>query len=226
LAIENDRTIWLSPHVGELDYRSSAGKSDTLRVESVPESLNLTGEWEVRFPLGRGAPENATFDELRSWSDSDEKGIRHFSGTACYTKNFRLPERLTQPDIALELDLGNVRVMAEVVVNGTNLGVLWKKPFRIELSDTVKAGENQIEIHVTNLWPNRLIGDESLPMDYQRKGRNTSKWPQWLRNDTPRPTNRLTFTSHKFWDRDSPLQSSGLLGPVLIRPYVRTEIPF
>lgn len=123
------------------------------------------------------------------------------------------------------MDLGSVSVMAEVIVNGTHLGILWKKPFRIDLGETIKEGDNQLELKVTNLWPNRLIGDEKLPQDYERRGRNTKKWPKWLLANTPRPSKRLTFTSHKFWDKDSALQSSGLLGPVVIRPYLRTPLP-
>jgi hypothetical protein len=218
-------THWLTPHAGELSYRVASGEAGTLRVDSVPDSLALTGPWELRFPPGLGAPETANFDELASWSDSDNTGIRHFSGTASYTKSFALPEELAQSELTLELDLGSVFVMAEVIVNGTSLGTLWKQPFRVDLGDSIKAGENRLEIKVTNLWPNRLIGDESLKLDFERRGRDTKKWPAWLLEKTPRPSDRLTFHSHQFWDQDSELLPSGLLGPVIIRPYLRVQIP-
>lgn len=222
--LENGETIWQTPHPGELAFRTSAGRSGTLRVGSVPQPLPLTGPWELRFPPGRGAAGSVTLDELSSWSDSPVAGIRHFSGTGSYSHSFVLPEHLTQPGIALELDLGAVQVMAEVVVNGANLGVLWKQPFRIDLGDAARAGPNRLDLHVTNLWPNRLIGDEAFPADYPRRGLTTSAWPAWLGDARRRRGERVTFTSHQFWEQGSPLQPSGLLGPVVIRPYARTKL--
>jgi hypothetical protein len=113
------------------------------------------------------------------------------------------------------LDLGRVAVIAEVKLNGKDLGVLWKPPYRVEVTDALKPGENTLEVRVVNLWVNRQIGDEQLPEDSDRKPDGTLKsWPQWVQEDKPSPTGRHTFTSWRLWKQDAPLVESGLLGPV------------
>jgi len=118
----------------------------------------------------------------------------------------------------LDLDLGDVQVMARVKLNGKDLGTLWKPPFRVNITDVAKIGDNELEIQVVNLWPNRLIGDEQLPEDSERNANGTLKaWPQWLLDGQPSPTGRLTFTSWRLWKKDDALLPSGLLGPVMLR---------
>ena len=117
----------------------------------------------------------------------------------------------------LYLDLGKVAVMAEVKLNGKNLGIVWKTPYRLEVTGAVKAGENSLEVEVVNLWVNRQIGDEQLPEDSDRNANGTlKKWPQWLEEGKASPAGRYTFTSWRLWGKDAPLQESGLLGPVKI----------
>jgi hypothetical protein len=116
------------------------------------------------------------------------------------------------------LDLGKVEVMAEVKLNGKDLGILWKPPYRVDATDAVKAGENWLEVCVVNLWINRLIGDEELPEDSDRNKNGTLKsWPQFALDDRPSPTGRFTFTSHRLWHKGDPLVESGLLGPVTLK---------
>ncbi|MDR1223999.1 MAG: hypothetical protein LBL07_14145 [Tannerella sp.] len=225
LVSEDGLVSWITPYAGEMTYVTSSGKTGTVRVDSVPEPVELKGAWDVSFPPGLGAPAKAVFDRLISWPASSDEGIRYFSGTASYKKQFSLPAGLLQPGYLLELDLGSVRVMAEVIVNGKNLGVLWKAPFRVNLDHSVHQGVNELEIKITNLWPNRLIGDERLSGDYELEGWSIKKWPEWLLNHTERPSERITFTTWKHWDKDAPLLPSGLLGPVKIRPYVRSKNP-
>lgn len=131
---------------------------------------------------------------------------------------------MLKDDISLELDLGNVKEIAGVIVNEQHLGILWKKPFRINIEEAVKKGNNTLEVRVTNLWPNRLIGDEQLPLDYERKGNRIKQWPDWLINDTERPTGRTTLPAFKHWSKDSELLPSGLLGPVRIVVYKANEL--
>jgi hypothetical protein len=108
--------------------------------------------------------------------------------------------------------------MAQVKLNGKDLGILWKPPFRADVTGAVKAGENTLEVKVVNLWVNRMIGDEQLPEDSQRNPDGTLKqWPQWLLDGKPSPTGRHTFTSWRLWKKDSPLRESGLLGPVRLQ---------
>jgi hypothetical protein len=224
LVLEDGKVIWVTPYPGRMTYVTSLGNTKTVQVEAVPEPVELTGTWDVNFPQNLGASKKVMFDKLTSWSTSSDEGIRYFSGTATYGKQFTIPENLIHAGRSLELDLGSVRVIAEVIVNGKSLGVLWKAPFRVNLDGFVHEGVNDLEVRITNLWPNRLIGDEHLPEDYERDGRRIKKWPEWLVNNTKRPSERITFTTWKYWDKESPLQLSGLLGTVIIRPYVRTQV--
>ena len=154
------------------------------------EIQTVEGPWNLTFQAERGAPESAVFNELSSYTENQDKGIKYFSGTATYFKGIQLSES----DIAsgnLFLDLGEVKNLAEVYVNGQNLGILWKKPFRVDITKAVKAGENSLEIKVTNLWVNRLIGDAQ-----------------------PDVKEKITYTTILFYRANSQLQPSGLLGPV------------
>ncbi|WP_345163458.1 glycosyl hydrolase [Algibacter aquimarinus] len=206
----------VTPFAGEMTYESSNGKAKTLKVKSVPEPIELIGNWNVSFPLKDKVVLDKTFKNLISWSDASEEAIRYFSGTASYKKEFKIPAKLIKSCYSLELDLSNVKVIAEVILNGRNLGILWKAPYRINIDDAVIKGTNTLEIKITNLWPNRLIGDEQLPLDYERKGPHIKQWPEWLLNNTERPTERETLAAFKHWHKDSKLLPSGLLGPVKI----------
>lgn len=195
-------------------------------VSGKPSEVPLTGSWDLSFPAGKGAPASARFDHLISWPDSSEEGVKYFSGTATYRQTFTMPamdvkgalgERWqTNDDDEFWLDLGTVKNFAEVTLNGHALPTLWKAPFRIEVSKWLKTGDNQLEVKVTNLWPNRLIGDEQYPPDAKYAG-PIKEWPSWIKNGTPRPpTKRVTFTTWQFFDKDSPLLQSGLMGPVKV----------
>jgi hypothetical protein len=216
---EGDQAIWKTPYAGALTYVTSSGRTNTVRVESVPAPLELSGSWDVRFPPGLGAPAEVSFDKLISWSASPDEGIRYFSGSATYKKQFELPADLFASGNSLTLDLGRVQVMSEVIVNGKNLGIGWKPPFEVSLDGLVHPGVNELEVRVTNLWPNRLIGDEQLADDSGQSGAAREKWPEWIVHGTERPSERVTFTTWKHWHKDSPLLPSGLLGPVQIRSY-------
>jgi (4-O-methyl)-D-glucuronate---lignin esterase len=114
--------------------------------------------------------------------------------------------------------LGKVAVIAQVAVNGRDLGVLWKAPFRLNVTSALRKGDNLLEVRVTNLWVNRMIGDEQLPEDSDRAPNGQLKsWPKWLLEGKPSPTGRHTFATYRVWRKDSPLQESGLLGPVTLR---------
>jgi hypothetical protein len=124
------------------------------------------------------------------YSDS---GIKYFSGTATYSKIITAPEDWLSNKKEIWIDLGSVQNLAEVVVNGKSLGIVWKAPFRINISSALKKGENKLEVRVTNLWVNRLIGDQQ-----------------------PDVKKMITYTSMRFYQASSPLLQSGLLGPVQI----------
>ena len=116
--------------------------------------------------------------------------------------------------------------MAEVKLNGRDLGVLWQPPFRVEVTDVVQLGENQLEVKVVNLWINRLIGDEQLPEDSERNPEGTLKrWPAWVDAGQPSPTGRFTFTSWRLWKKNDALVPSGLLGPVVLQSVPSIPVP-
>ncbi len=213
---KNGTVHWQTPTAGKITYHSSTGKTHRLKIKSIPDPIELSGNWKVDFPLKNKTFVHETFDTLSSWTHASNEDIRYFSGTASYTKEFDIPSDLLQSSHALQLDLGNVRIIAEVILNGKNLGILWKAPFRIPIDHAVHEGTNTLEVKITNLWPNRLIGDEQLALDYTRKGPNVKQWPDWLLNKTDRPTARVSFAAYKHYTKDSELLPSGLLGPVKI----------
>lgn len=197
-----------------------------------PEVAEIGGPWELRFPEGWGAPDSVPLDRLKSWTESAIAGVKHFSGTASYVKELELSAESVDPNASIMLDLGEVKNIAEVVVNGNACGgVLWKPPFRTEIGPALKAGKNLIEIRVTNLWLNRMVGDEheaddaewGEPFVYPYApgkpviGRMLAEVPQWLADGKPRPSQgRHSFVSFKFFTKETPLLPSGLLGPVTL----------
>ena len=153
----------------------------------------VEGPWDLSFEADRGAPAKITLDKLTSWSDNTDEGIKYFSGTGTYTKTIEAPPDWFKPGTRLSIDLGEVKNLAEVSVNGKPLGIVWKAPYRMDVTNALKRGTNRVEIKVTNPWVNRIIGDRQ-----------------------PNVTKTYTFTSPKFYKADSKLVESGLLGPVQV----------
>lgn len=183
-----------------------------------PYKLDLTRNWNVKFAPTLGAPAQSTFASLIPWNKSTDTGIKYFSGSANYTKTFTYTPPKHNDRKRVRLDLGDVKNFATITLNGKRLGTLWKPPFIVDVTDAIKPGDNKLEVKVTNLWVNRIIGDEQLPPDVEWNGTQLKAWPQWLVNNEPRPkTGRITFTTWKFWDKKSPLQPSGLMGPVKLQ---------
>ncbi len=181
----------------------------------------VEGPWELHFPEGQGAPaEPLILNELADWTQHADFGVRHFSGTARYSTSLRVDDEDLGSRSHILLDLGEVREMAEVRVNGQRAEILWKPPFRTEITPLVRPGENELEIRVTNLWVNRLIGDESHPDEMKWTeipgAALPLEWPEWMKQGQARPdSDRVAWTTRgKIWSRDDPLLPSGLLGPV------------
>jgi hypothetical protein len=196
--IVNGRTnvnVTLSPHDAVfIVFHDEATESDmTYPKKTNSLLLTLQAPWQVKFQANRGAPAEVTFNQLVSYTDNSNEGIKYFSGAATYLNRFKLTRKQLKNDARIILDLGEVHNLAEVTVNGRNLGVVWKTPFRIDMTDAVKKGDNNIEVKVVNLWPNRLIGDLQ-----------------------PGVKEKITYTAMPFYQSDSPLQKAGLLGPVKI----------
>ncbi|MBQ9430338.1 MAG: glycosyl hydrolase [Kiritimatiellae bacterium] len=180
------------------------------RLEDPVLEKRVDGEWLVTFkPRGKDAFAEK-FARLEDWTKNANPEIKYYSGTASYELDFDMPE--PQSPGRRYLNLGKVCNMAQVWLNGRDLGVVWTSPWRVEVTGALTAGVNRLRIDVVNLWPNRLIGDEQLPYDGPAGGR----WPDWLLNGTPRPSGRSTFTAVRHYNAQSPLLESGLLGPVSV----------
>ncbi len=156
----------------------------------------VTGNWVVAFESGRGAPASATLNQLSDWSQNTDPGVKYFSGIATYTNTFQAAPECFAKGTRLSLDLGDVKNLAVVTVNGKAVGEAWHAPYRLDVTSALKPGNNEIQITVVNAWVNRLIGDQQ-----------------------PGAT-KITFTDVTPYKATSPLLPSGLLGPVTV---VRSE---
>ncbi|SFL53161.1 alpha-L-rhamnosidase [Porphyromonadaceae bacterium KH3CP3RA] len=183
-------------------------------TESVITTVN--GAWNVSFDPTFGGPAEIVFDSLTDWTDHHLDGIKYYSGIATYTIEFDLPSGLSEEFNKYYIDLGDVKNMAQVKLNGKDAGTVWTYPWKLDVTSLVKSKNNLLEIKVANLWINRLIGDENLPDDGIRQG----EWPDWIVRKEKRPGKRYTFTTYKHYSADSPLEKSGLLGPVTIKGFV------
>lgn len=200
--------------------KPTSAKGNSSTKPEVEETARIEGSWTVAFDPAYGPEEEQVFQKLVPWNKHRNEEIKYFSGTASYRNTFNL-KKTTGP---VYLDLGEVEVMARVLVNGQDLGVLWKPPFRVNISEAVHKGGNDVEIRVTNLWPNRLIGDAPLPDFGERpltpEGKPNviyTKLPEWLENGEPIPEGaRRTFLVWHHWKEGDELLPSGLLGPVRI----------
>ena len=203
---------------GKYTLKRANGESDTISVGAIPKPVVIDGAWDVSFPPKTGAPSEIKLDRLISLDKNSDTGVKYFSGIATYRKTITIPKESIGKGRRVYLDLGRVEVMAQVKVNGKLLGILWKSPYRIDITSVAKPGENTLEIGVADLWINRQIGDESLPEDSDRNpGNDTLKsWPKWVLEGKSSPTGRISFTSWKLWSKSDPLVPSGLIGPVRV----------
>jgi hypothetical protein len=171
--------------------RATNATSRTLPKMVETQLATVEGSWNVSFQPGRGAPDTFTLDKLISWSDSPDRGVKYFSGAGTYFKTIQAPADWFKPGAKLWIDLGDVKNLAEVTVNGTSLGIVWHTPYRVDATRALKPGANEVSIRVINAWVNRLIGDQQ-----------------------PDATTKYTFADVKPYKANSPLLPSGLLGPV------------
>lgn len=163
----------------------------TLPASTATTLATVDGPWKVAFQPDRGAPASITMDRLSDWSKSKDPGVKYFSGVATYTKAIKASPYWFRPGTHVWIDLGDVKNLAVVSVNGKNLGQVWHAPYRIDATGALKPGTNQISIQVTNLWVNRIIGDQQ-----------------------PGAEKKYTFPDVAAYKAGSPLLASGLLGPV------------
>jgi alpha-L-rhamnosidase/Glycosyl hydrolases family 2, sugar binding domain len=197
--IENGRTtvpLHLDPNgsIFVVFRRLATAPSRALPHRAVKMLATIQGPWGITFPENWGAPPQITLPTLVSWTTSSDPGVKYFSGTATYKKDIKAPEDWFRNKNKIFLDLGIVKEIAEISVNGKSVGgILWKPPFRADITSSLTAGTNHLEIRITNLWPNRMIGDAQ-----------------------PEAQKTYTFTDFRFYRANSPLLESGLLGPVTL----------
>jgi hypothetical protein len=181
----------LTPNDAVFVVFSGTSASNTVKLPAKTETTIATveGPWTVNFQAERGAPASATFEKLTDWTENAEPGIKYFSGTARYVKTIKVDAKDITKGQAW-LDLGDVKDLAEVFVNGKSAGIVWKTPYRVNISALVKAGENKIEIEVVNRWVNRLVGDAQPG------------------------AKKITYTTMPFYNAKDKTLPAGLLGPV------------
>jgi hypothetical protein len=181
----------LAPHESVFVVFSGRAKSAQRTVSAQSEQVltTLAGPWQLTFEAGRGGPATPIETPLGSWTQSPEPGMRFFSGTGSYKRKFDVDARAAARGQVL-LDLGDVRDIAQVLVNGRDLGIAWKPPYRFDIGAALRPGANELEVRVTNPWVNRLIGDAQA-------------------GAVP-----VAFTTGGTYAADAPLRSSGLVGPV------------
>jgi hypothetical protein len=185
----NERSVPVHPH----------------KLQQRQNSRTIDGSWRVTFPDGWGAPPEATFEKLISWTDSEIDGIKYFSGMACYHKNITFQEEEIQNYSSIEINLGKVCDVAEVYLNGKSAGILWKDPFTLDITDLVQAGENKLKIEIVNQWVNRLTGD--MLSDPENRYCRTNQ--PYITSDDQGYDNWIGDSDETF-----SLKTSGLLGPV------------
>jgi hypothetical protein len=174
----------------------------------------IAGAWDVAFDPKWGGPARIGFPALLDWTKHADDGIRHYSGAATYRKSFAWAGAAGS---RVWLNLGDVKNLAHVRLNGRDLGIVWKPPFRVDLTAALRLGDNDLEVRVVNLWVNRLIGDERRPADVEWAGNVPKAWPAWLTDPGQKRTSgRFTFETYRHWTADEPLLPSGLLGPVTL----------
>ena len=178
-------------------FRRTASAPARTLPDTVSTTLaTVSGPWDITFPQNLGAPEKIQLADLESWTANDDEGVKYFSGTAAYTKTLQATQSWFRPGAKILLDFGKVDDIAEVSVNGKAMGILWKPPYRVDVTGSLKPGENQLEIKVTNQWTNRIAGDRSLPAEKKVLGPNESVMSRFIRSAPP--------------------AESGLIGPVRI----------
>lgn len=221
---------------GKYLLQYASGDTMNVFVDNLPEPRDITGTWEVEFvPKTDESRFTRTYTDLVSWTESDDFDVRYFSGTAIYRIQFDLSEEYLKEEYGYSLDLGDLKNLAQVKLNGKMIGTVWHRPFVLSssaLRQALHQGKNELEIAVTNTWHNRLVGDEQFPEDMEwgkerhfsgkYAGRPLVAYPDWFLQNKERPIKqRKTFVIWNYFTKDSQLETAGLFGPVRLSVYCR-----
>jgi len=193
---------------GQYFLTGKEGKVNRTDVYNLPSPAVLEGEWTVEFDTAWGAPPKVKFPGLISWTEHPNEGVKYYSGAGIYYKSFYLPDDWLGDGRHVHLDLGEVHELAEIFVNGHSAGVVWKPPYRVDITSFLKLGNNELKIEVINLWINRLTGDMNLPENKRFTKTN-------IRSD-----GATRYAPAEPWH----LQPAGLLGPVRLLPSLQVSV--
>ena len=202
---DNERASLTVFNAGDYRLTTEDGRRASSHVAGLPEPITVTGPWQVRFAHHRGQTQSEEWNQLMPWPQHADEAIRHFSGIAEYRCSIDIPEAWLTDRRRVVLDLGELWAVGKVDLNGKSLGVLWKPPFTLDVTQSAVAGANELVVEVANTWSNRLVGDAELPNDQRvtRTNVTTSAGVRW---------------------RDVPLLKSGLFGPVRLLPAATVEV--
>lgn len=199
----------------------ASGKRKNLVLPEPTAVITLTGPWEVTLDSPVDQTRKITLPTLANLAEHADPVVKYFSGTATYSKKFEISDLKSQ----ITLDLGKVHDLVRVTLNGKDLGVLWHAPFTLDITSALKAGENTLDLAVTNTWHNRLVGDEQFPADFEwgedrdDKGRAMKAYPEWFVKNQARPEQRRKcFVTWYYHRKNTALLPAGLIGPVRLVP--------
>ncbi len=186
-------SLHLAPYGSTFVVFSKTSAPHQAAVRSVslqPKSIDLpSSQWTIAYQGERGAPTGVhPLGSFASWTDDPDEGVRYFSGTATYQTKLQ-HRKVTGERVSLVLT--DLHEICTVRINGKAVGTIWAMPYHLDVTDALQNGSNVIELDVTNLWPNRIIGDAQ-----------------------PSASVKFTQTNIKKYNAHSPLLPSGLIGPV------------
>jgi hypothetical protein len=201
--------VVFTSHGGQKELDSFIGEFSQFPLsKSILEEVGIQGPWRVHFPERSAGAGTVEFDSLVFWNKRNEDGIRFFSGIATYEKEFEWDSRVGDKNQIVFLEFDQVVEVAHVYLNGTDLGILWKKPFRIEITDALIVGNNELKVEVANTWANGLAGDARLPADKRLTKTNVTRLP-----------NAWTFPLQDIPNEDYDLLEGGIAGPIKISKF-------
>ncbi len=203
---------------GQYQLQLQDGQVRDFHVRSLSPSIELSGPWQVTFPAGVDAGQDVEFAKLTSWTKHSDATIQYFSGTAIYRREFEMPADFRHRGRRWLLDLGRVEVIAEVTINGKDVGQRWNSPFTLDVTRFLQPGRNRVQIKVTNVWRNRLLARAKFPNGFPKRDDSGD-------SSACKPQQELWTSVETKLRPDQPLSPSGLLGPVTIRPLQLVRIP-
>ena len=215
---------------GDYSLSKKDGESLKLSIPAYQNELMLASPWKVSFQKNRGVEkEFITLDTLMNLSEHTDFNIRHFSGTLSYETSINVSKGFLKNQAGIQMTFENIANIASVEVNGTYCGIVWAKPYAVEVGQALRQGENKVVIKVANSWSNRLIGDEYYPIELEQnaEGATVGSIPAWVREGKVenRPEKqRVAFTINRFYTKDDPLPPSGLFGKVALKKWVAKSL--